>query len=327
MVRTILKDEDYWRIRNQEHEHMRKQINREGSYKRRLESLYQSAQDEIIRDIEADIGRFADTEGLSMVEARRKISKHDVESFASKAKRYVKERDFSPRANQELRLYNVTMRTNRLQLLEARIHLELTALADEEEGMLEEWLSQETQRELTRQAGILGETVPDLNQLENLAKQIVESERRSINFSERIWQNQRELQTELDNTIRRTILKGENPRKAGRDLRKQVNEKFFGKNGKGGARYAADRIAITETAAVQSRAQEEAFKENEIEQYIWVAEEDACSECAALDGEIFDVGDSNAPKPPEPHPFCRCSIAPYYDRTDLNRRLNEINNS
>ena len=36
MARTILKDEDYWQVRNEEHANMRKQISDENSYKRRL---------------------------------------------------------------------------------------------------------------------------------------------------------------------------------------------------------------------------------------------------------------------------------------------------
>ena len=150
----MAKDERYWKIRRREHKHIQEQLKREDGYKKRLSRLYRTAQEEIIRDIEADIGRFADKEGISMTEAKRRISKHDVEVFSEKAKRYVNERDFSPEANRELRLYNVTLRTNRLELLEARIHLETTALADEEIKMLEEWLGQEAVAEYTRQAGI-----------------------------------------------------------------------------------------------------------------------------------------------------------------------------
>ena len=310
----MAKDERYWEIRRREHKHIQEQLKREGGYKKRLERLYKTAQEEIIRDIEADIGRFADKEGISMTEAKKRISKHDVEAFSEKAKRYVKERDFSPQANRELRLYNVTLRTNRLELLEARMHLETTALADEEIKMLEEWLGQEAIAEYTRQAGILGMTVPDQAQLNRLAKAIINAEFRNVEFSERVWQNQKELQHGLENTIRRTIIRGENPRVAGRELQKIVRKEFSNK------KYAADRIAITETSRVQSDIGERAMKDAGITQKMWVTEVDGCPDCLEYDGEIFDIADDTAPTIPK-HPFCRCSFASYYDSTELDKRL------
>lgn len=307
----------YWKIRRREHKHIQEQLKREDGYKKRLERLYRTAQEEIIRDIEADIGRFADKEGISMTEAKKRISKHDVEVFSEKAKRYVNERDFSDEANRELRLYNVTMRTNRLELLEARIHLETVGLADEEIKMLQEWLGQEAIAEYTRQAGILGMTVPDQVQLNRMAKAIINAEFRGVEFSERVWQNQKELQHGLENAIRRTIIRGENPRVAGREPRKIVHKEFENK------KYAADRIAITETARVQTDIGEQAHKDAGITQFMWIAEPTACSICAEHDGKVFSYDDPNAPRVPI-HPFDRCSEAAYFDSTELDRRLDRL---
>ena len=294
----MAKDERYWEIRRREHKHIQEQLKREGGYKKRLERLYRTAQEEIVRDIEADIGSFADAEGISMTEAKKRISKHDVEVFSEKAKRYVNERNFGDEANRELRLYNVTLRTNRLELLEARIHLETVGLADAEIKMLEEWLGQEAVAEYTRQAGILGMTVPDAEQLNRMAKAIINAEFRNVEFSERVWQNQKELQHGLENTIRRTIIRGENPRVAGRELRELVHKEFENK------KYAADRIAITEAGRVQVAIQEQSYKDNGITQYLYLAEPSACDICAELDGEVFNVSDMRVGEnAPVMHPF------------------------
>lgn len=318
-----LPNDEYWRLRDREHRNIQAQLRRENGYKRRLERLYRTAHEEIIRDIEADIGRFADSQGLSMTEARRRISKHDVESFADKAKRYVREKNFSPRANHELKTYNVTMRTNALELLEARIHLETVALADEENKMLQEWLGEEAIREYRRQAGILGMSVPNNDELNRLARELVSAEFRNVTFSENVWQNQRDLQMNLERTVRRTIIRGENPREAGKELRKLVREEFFGPNGSGGAKYAADRIAITETARVQSSASEQSNKDAGISQYVWIAEPSACDDCAKFDGKVYSYSDSSAPRVPY-HPFCKCSEAAHFDSTELDRRLKQL---
>ncbi len=313
----MAKNNAYWSARRLAHEHMKEQLKADDAYKKRIARLYRTAQEEIIRDIEADIGRFADSQGLSMTEAKLLIKKHDVEAFSSKAKRYVEEKNFSDEANRELKIYNVTMRTNRLELLESRIHLELTAMADAENGMLQEWLAKQALEEFERQAGILGQALPDRKHLLRKVKSLVGAEFRGTTFSERVWQNQRELQQGLERTLRRTIIRGENPRVAGRELRKLVHKEFENK------KYAADRIAITESARIQSDVAEESFKEYDIEQYMWIAEISACDECQGYDGNVYNLDDPNAPRVPA-HPFCKCAEVAHVDRqsfeADLTRR-------
>lgn len=309
---------EYWKLRKEELEHIQEDMKKDSAYKGKLTKLYNLTREEIEKDIAKEIENFARKENISMAEARKKISKADVENFAERAKQYVKEKNFSDRANEELRLYNVTMRTNRLQLLQAKINLNTAALANQEELMLQEQLMKSFIEEYTRQAGILGLSVPSKKQLEITAKSFVEAEFRNTIFSENIWQNHKELQNGLENTLRRTILRGENPRVAGRGLQKLVSKEFEQK------KFAADRIAITETARIQGEAQKEAFKEGGFEQYTWISEPGACKVCKPLDGKVFnlkDMGDS-APALPQ-HPFCRCSTVAYMDRAEWDKRLKE----
>ena len=51
---------------------------------------------------------------ITRSEAMKRACEMDVKAFYRKAKKYVKEKDFSPTANKELKLYNLTMRVNRL---------------------------------------------------------------------------------------------------------------------------------------------------------------------------------------------------------------------
>ena len=55
------------------------------------------------------------------------MSKLDIAAYQRKAKRYVADKDFSKQANEEMRLYNLTMKVNRLEMLKANIGLELVA--------------------------------------------------------------------------------------------------------------------------------------------------------------------------------------------------------
>lgn len=60
-----------------------------------------------------------------------------------------------------MRPYNLTMKVNQLELLKARIGLELIAGFDELQQFYEEKLTERTMEEFKRQAGILGLTLLD----------------------------------------------------------------------------------------------------------------------------------------------------------------------
>src|SRR5699024_7631493 len=231
--------------------------------------------------IDADIQRFAHKEGVSMAEAKRIISKTDVEAFQSTAKRYVEEKNFTPKANKELRRYNITMRSNRLELIQARINLDTVMLAWEEEQLTAKYITEEVIKEHIRQAGILGMTVPSRSQLETLARSVLLSDVSGATFSDRIWANQNELRNNINQTIERALIRGEHPRKAAASIKRLVRDDY------GKANRAADRILVTESARGQIIAQRESYKEAGIEEYIYLAEPSACDVCSELDDKVF----------------------------------------
>lgn len=309
---------EYWKLRDEELKNIVKEIKDDEVYKKKLTTLYNTTMTDIQKDIDADILRYANKENLSLAEAKKKISKFDVESFADKAKQYVKEKDFSDLANEELRLYNVTIRTNRLELLQANVGLNTISLANEEQKMLTARLTETAINEYVRQAGILGESVPDRKTLARIAKSIVDAEFRNVEFSNNIWQNQKELQEGLENVIRRTLINGENPRVGARKLRELVKKEFKLK------KFAADRIAITETARIQGSVAKKSFEDYGFDEYTWISEPSACEICKPLDGKVFKLEDMGGSAPSIPrHPFCRCALAAYLSRDDWEKRMKE----
>lgn len=70
----------------------------------------------------------------------------------------------------------------------------------------------------------------------------------------------------------------------------------------------AEMIANTEYTRAMTEANVQTYSENEIEQVEWLAEGDACPDCAAnADGSPYPL--DSAPTPPE-HPACRCALSP-----------------
>ncbi len=174
-----MNSQEYWLER--EEKWIAQQIKDDAKQAKVIAEKYQRALDQIEKEISANWERFAGKEGVTLSDAKKMALEMDVKAFARKAKEYVdtknfsktandelriynvtmyvKDKDFSKTANDELRLYNVTMRVNRLELLKSQIGLELVALSDDIDKYTADTLTKTGLAEATRQAGILGETV------------------------------------------------------------------------------------------------------------------------------------------------------------------------
>ena len=290
---------EYWRKR--ESEALKARLKDEAAYQKEIEKILKNMRDAVQKEIESFYAKYAKSEGITLAEAKKRISKADIEAYARKAEKYVKERDFSKRANEEMRLYNATMKINRLELLKANIGLELLSGTDEIEKLLNDALHQRTMDEYTRQAGILGNTI--VNNAKK-AKTIVEASFHNATFSDRIWNDQALLRAEIDKLLQTGLIQGKNPRVLARDLKKVFNTTTAN----------AERLMRTELARVQIAAQKDSFVANGFKKYTFIVNTGCCPVCAALNDKHFDVAKmmpgTNAPPM---HPNCKCSIAAYED--------------
>ncbi len=296
-----MNSQDYWRKR--EEKWIAQQIKDDAKQSKVIAEKYQRALDQIEKEISANWERFAGKEGVTLSEAKKMAYEMDVKAFARKAKQYVKDKDFSKTANDELRLYNVTMRVNRLELLKSQIGLELVALSDDIDKYTADTLTKTGLAEATRQAGILGETV--FSGYQNFVESVVFASFNGATFSERIWGNNQALKADLDRLLIRSITQGKNPRELARELRNLFDS----------TKYEAERLMRTETARVQIEVQKKSYLENDVEEFEFVAEPSACDACKPLDGKTFKVAKMESGLNASPmHPNCRCSTVPHVSR-------------
>lgn len=292
----------YWR--NRETEQRKHDIKDEQEYQKRIEEIYQNMIDEIEKEINGFYGKYARKEGITMAEAKKRAAKLDIEAYGRKAAKYVKEKNFSKQANEEMRLYNLTMKVNRLELLKAQIGLEMVAGFDELQKYYDEKLTDRTIAEFERQAGILGKTIQDNAKAANA---IVNASFHNATFSDRIWMYQDMLKNELSSLLQTGLIQGQNPRRLATHLRKRF----------GVSQSNAEGLMITELARVQTEAQKQSFERNGFEEYTFLALGDACPICKALDGKHFKIKKmlpgTNAPPM---HPRCKCSTSAYEDSED-----------
>lgn len=307
-------DKEVSYTRKRELAFIRDNIIADGRYLDKLKDLYKRLSINLQADIKNQYLHYAGKEGLDINTAYEKASKMDVKAFAEKAKQYVENRDFSDKANAELRLYNLKMRSSRIELMKREIELHGLKLYDEEYQLLATRLSQDSIKEIERQAGILGLSESTRKALLRNVDKIILGDFQGAPFSSRIWANKEELVSRLQVGLERSLLLGEHPYQWANRLADLVDKETGAKGG--GALFKAHRLAITESSRVMTEVQLDSFRMGGYSKYEWIAEIDhrTCPICEAMDGQIFDVQKSAiGGNLPPLHPFCRCSIAATVD--------------
>ena len=277
--------------------------------------------DEMNEDIEDEINRFyaryAINEGISFIEAKKKIDAVDVQMFQQKAKQYVENKDFSDKANAELRAYNTKMYVSREKLLQAQLGLIVTYAYAQIEQSMYNYMESAYYRALEQQAGILGET---LQVSINDVKTIIFTPFEGHKWSTRLWSDMDVVRRHVQKTTRHVLLRGRHPYEFVKSLRKDT----------GATSSQAKRLLITETARVQMEASKRHMLEQHGEdaEYEYVTAQEVlhqrdkdgnikktikvCKVCQALNEKVFKVKDMKPGINAAPmHPNCRCTVIPH----------------
>ena len=279
----------YWRKR--EEAQKKKNITDEKEYDKQIKQIYADVLDNVQKEIEAFYGRYAKAENITLAEAKKRVSELDIKRYERKAKLYVKEKNFTKEANEEMRIYNLTMKVNRLEMLKANIGLEMIEGHNRLQLFMDKILKGRTYAELQRQAGILGKTIKNNAQTANA---IVNASFNNAKYSDRIWMYQDLLKAEIAQLLKTGLIQGKNPRVLARELKKKFDVSTSN----------AERLMRTELARVQTEAQKQSFERNGFKQYTFHALGDACDICRRLNGKHFNVKDMMPGENAGPmHPF------------------------
>lgn len=312
----IKENRKYWREReaNQREAYIRTEDAELAEINRIYADMYRWAE----REVNAFYGKYADAEGIDITEAKRRVSQLDIAEYEKLAKEYVKDRDFSDRANQEMRLYNATMKINRLELLKAQIGLKLVDGINDIDKHWEKIATERATQEIIRQSGILGKTLTD-TETARTAKQVVNADFYNATFSERIWSHMDNLKSDIAIELQKGFIAGV----SSREMARRLKEHAFDKSEKD-----AFRLARTELRRIQTDVAKDNYERNGITQYEYLAvNPSACPICKELDGRIFDVARMKAGlNAPPIHPNCHCTTAPHIDETDYEQWLTWLEN-
>ena len=215
-----------------------------------------------------------------------------------------------------MRLYNATMKINRLEMLKARIGLHLVDGINDLDKYYEKCITDRTRAEIERQAGILGETVSVADTVRR-ANNIVNATFFNATYSERIWSHQDRLRSMISVELQKGLIAGVGSRQMASNIRKEYDV----------SASDAHRLMVTELRRCQTDVAMDSYKSSGVERYVYLAVNPrACPICLEINGKDFPVADAEPAKNAPPmHPRCHCTTAPYVDEDDYNSWLNYLN--
>ncbi|MDA5386962.1 minor capsid protein [Loigolactobacillus backii] len=291
--------DQYWEKR--EKDFIKANLRSDAEFDKEIQRHYQQAVNSVNDDINRFYANYAKREGISMSEAVKRVASEDVKGFSQRAGEMVKNKDFSDNANRRLRLYNATMRINRLEELKAQIGLNLTEMSADQEKAFTDKFNKAYLNEISRQAGILGKDKLVIS--DKMLASVVNGSYQNAMWSDRLWANQDELKGLLDNLLTQAVIQGKGPIELARQISTQMGTKA----------YVAQRLARTETARIQDQAQMDSFKKYGVEKVKWVAEPSACRICASIASQNDGIYDLDEVPMIPAHPNCRCAKAAYVE--------------
>ena len=314
---------EYWRKR--EERNLKRLKKEEKDWEDQIDQIYQRMISELDDEIALFYSRFANNAEMSMAEARKYLSKTDIDWYATRAKFYCElaAKDFaegtdkrasiyfSDEANEEMLRYNATMRISRLEMLKSQMKLRILKAQSKTEETIDMALWQRTYDTFQHQAGILGNTV--LDDIQPMVETIARASFHGQEFSKRIWgKQQTQLQKQLNKALSECLILGKGAAPFTRKLQKIGNT----------TKAQASRLMRTELARVQTQAEQDAYEKCVFNDFMYLTNPSCCPECRKHDGRTYPMRKMEPGKTAPPlHPNCRCFTAPAVDREQMEKDL------
>lgn len=279
-----------------------------------MEKQYKAAQNELEAQIARWYQRFADSNGISLVQAKQWLKGQDLAEFKWDVKEYIKygkENAINGAWMQELENASSKFHISRLEALQIQTQNSLETMFTQQMGTMKKALSDVYasgyyHTAYTVQQGFgLGWDIAGLDQaqIEKVLSKPWAVD--GYNFSTRIWNSKTKLIGEVHNELSKNLLTGADPQKAIDSLAKKM----------GTSKSNAGRLVMTEQAYFSSAAQKDCFNDLDVEEYEIVATLDSHTSdiCRSLDGRVFKMSDYKPGVTAPPfHVYCRSTTAPHF---------------
>lgn len=282
-----------------------------------VEHQYRLAMKDIDDRINLWYKRFAQDNGMTMIEAKKALNSQELKSFRMDVKRYIREGKamngrMDPSWMKRLRNAAAVHHIERFEAIKIQTQQAMEVLYGNQLDAIDE-LTKRTYENgyyhslysIQTKTG-LGWTVNaiDKKKLATIISKPWAPDGES--FSSRIWKNRAVAVNELHAALTQSCITGAPAERVAQQMAARLRIRASD----------AARLIRTESAHFAATGDRQAYKDTGVEQYQWIAGLDhtTCTLCQELDAHVFDLNEAEEGMTlPPRHPNCRCTTVPYFD--------------
>lgn len=285
---------------------------------------FEQAKKGVEAEVQSFYGRYAEHNKVTLEQAQKALSQKELHNFRDRLKDYER---LAKRAigTFDLQVDNLSTRARitRLQALEMDIDAILQELYQRQRDGIEGAVGRlytdqyyHAQFDISKASGCLF-NFAKVDQAAISAVMVYPV--MGADLSSRLWRQDVDIGFRIRQTLGRMFAEGRPAQDFADDLAEAIGAVQVDKDGNvtgAGKKFEAYRLLYTEAAYASERASQQAYQDDGIERYQYVAtfDTDTCGICGALDGKTFEVKDAvPGVNSPPLHPFCRCTTIPAID--------------
>ena len=281
----------------------------------RMEEAYRSAALSVEKELLAWYGRFAQNNGLTLAEAKKRLVGRELEEFRWTAEEYGKaaqKADLSKEWQKKLENASARFHVSRLEAVELQIQQQLELLFGNQLDELDNLLRDVAANGYTRgayevQKGIgLGWdfTALDQKKLDTLLLKPWTTDGKT--FRDRCWANKADLADGVQKELVQGLLRGDALQKTAEAIRKRFHT----------SSYQARRLVYTETSWFNAISTSQMYAQLGVEEVEILETLDGrtCSVCGSMDGKVLPLSQMQPGVTVPPfHPNCRGTTCPHFE--------------
>lgn len=266
-----------------------------------LSDIYSNHAKDIQDEIFKFYGKYADEEGISLLEAKQKLRGEDLKDYRENAKRYLNRTKDNPELLERLKKQAKASNISRLEALQLEVEQQIGELNKELQLTFYGYLS--TMAKYAYKTIIPGKTLNS-----HVLEEILKTKWEGYNYSEALWGNTDNLAKELKKIFLKGFKRGSGPRKMAQEIRKIFDV----------TKSRAETLVRTDGTFVVTNATAKRYQDAGLERYKILVHldnrtTDICKEIYKED-KVYSFKDYEPGKTAPPLHFnCRSGIVPVYE--------------
>lgn len=308
------RNNDYWRKRSLQ---LEEALNNKGiEYYHELERQYKKAALETTKEINKLYTRLASENNITLSEAKKLLTGNELDEFRWSVEEYIrmgKENAVDQLWMKQLENASLRYRISRLEAMKIHMQNQVEMLMGTELDGFSKVMSDIYTEGYYRNAHMIQTGMgvgSSFAALDTTKISMVLSKAWApdgMNFSQRIWGNHRPaLINDLHTLLTQSIIRGEAPDKVINAIAKKYDV----------AKHRAGNLVMTESAYFGTVAQQDCYKELDVEYQEFVATLDLRTSeiCRSMDGRVFKTSEIQiGVNAPPLHCRCRSVMVPYFE--------------